>query len=130
MMRQQFTIPEQFMVGDIKIETKAEIGRTYRRLLIDAFVSYQEALLAYLDELIAKHEPQLVERQLGEVQKQNRKKSNEWEQTILLLNQTDKSEHEKITGRLHDIQEEVSFKVIHSSFLTYNLPAFALIWAL
>src|SRR5258708_12960450 len=126
MMRQQFTIPQQFMVGDIKIDTKAQLGRTYTRLLIDAFVPYQEALLAYLDELIAKHDPQLVERQLGEVQKQNRKKSNEWEQPILLLNQTDKSEHEKITGRLHDIQEEVSFKVIHGAFLPYNLPTIGL----
>jgi len=106
MKPQQFTIPQQFMVGDIKIDTKAQLGRKYTRLLIDAFVPYQEAMLAYLDELLAKHDPQLVERQLGEVQKQNRKKSNEWEQTILLLNQTDQSEHEKITGRLHDIRDE------------------------
>ena len=50
MMRQQFTIPQQFMVGDIKIDTKAQLGRKYTRLLIDAFVPYQEAMLAYLDE--------------------------------------------------------------------------------
>jgi len=106
MMRQQFTIPQQFIVGDIKIDTKAQLGRKYTSLLIDAFVPYQEAMLAYLDELIAKHDPHLIERQLGEVQKQNRKKSNEWEQTFLLLIQTDKSEHEKITGRLNDIRDE------------------------
>jgi hypothetical protein len=106
MMRQQFTIPQRFIVGDLKIDTKAQLGRKYTKLLINAFVPYQEAMLAYLDELIVKHDPQFVERQLCEVQKQNRKKSNEWEQTFLLLNQTDKSKHEKITGRLNDIRDE------------------------
>ena len=89
------------MVGDIKIDTKAQLARKYTRLLLDAFVPYQEAMLAYLDKLLVKHDPQLVEKQLGEVQKQDRKKSKEWEQTLLLLDQTDTSEHEKIIGRLH-----------------------------
>ena len=106
MKPQQFTIPQQFMVGDIKIDTKAQLGRKYTRLLIDAFVPYEEAMLAYLDELIVKHDPQLVEKQLGEVQKQDRKKSREWEQKLLLLKQTDPSEHENIIGRLHDLRDE------------------------
>jgi hypothetical protein len=106
MKPQQFTIPQQFMVGDIKIDTKAQLERTYMRLLLDAFVPYQEAMLAYLDELLVKHDPQLVERQLDELQKQDRKKSKEWKQTHLLLQQTDESEHEKIMGRLLDIQDE------------------------
>jgi hypothetical protein len=103
---QQFTIPQQFMVGDIKIDTKAQLDRTYMRLLIDAFVPFQEAMLAYLDDLHAKHDPQLVKRQLGEVQKQQVKKSKDWEQTVLLFKKTDKSEHEKMAGRLQDIQNE------------------------
>jgi hypothetical protein len=82
MKTQQFTIPQQFMVGDIKVDTKAQLGRTYLRLLLDAFVPYQEAMLAYLDELLAKHDPQLVQRQLDELQKQDRKKSKEWEMTL------------------------------------------------
>jgi hypothetical protein len=45
MKPQQFTIPQQFMVGDIKIDTKAQLERTYTRLLIDAFVPYQEEML-------------------------------------------------------------------------------------
>ena len=106
MPRQQFTIPQQFIVGDIKIDTKAQLGREYTRLLIDALVPYQEAMLAYLNELIVKHDPQLVKRQLDEVQKQGRKKSNEWEETLLLFQQTDTSEREKIAGRLKDIQDE------------------------
>ncbi len=106
MKPQQFTIPQQFMVGDIKIDTKAQLDRKYTRLLINAFVPYQEAMLAYLDELLVKHNPQLVEKQLGEVQKQDRKKSKVWEQTLLLLNQTDTSEHEKIIGRLQDLRDE------------------------
>jgi hypothetical protein len=101
---QQFTIPQQFTVG--KIDTKAQLDRKYTRLLLDAFVPYQEAMLAYLDELMAKHDPQLVERQLAEVKKQNSKKSKEWEQTFPLLHQTDQSEREKMVGRLLDIQNE------------------------
>ncbi len=106
MKPQQFTIPQQFMVGEIKIDTKAQLERTYMRLLLDAFVPYQEAMLAYLDELLVKHDPQLVQRQLDELQKQDRKKSKEWKQTHLLLQQTDESEHEKIIGRLLDIHDE------------------------
>jgi hypothetical protein len=108
MKPQQFTIPQQFMVGDIKIDTKAQLDRTYMRLLLDAFVPYQEAMLASLDELLVKHDPQLVQRQLDELQKQDRKKSKEWKQTHLLLQQTDESEHEKIIGRLLDIHDEES----------------------
>ena len=63
------------MVGEIKIDTKAQLERTYMRLLLEAFVPYQEAMLAYLDELLVKHDPQLVQRQLDELQKQDRKKS-------------------------------------------------------
>jgi len=106
MKTQQFTIPQQFMVGDIKVGTKAQLGRTYLRLLLDAFVPYQEAMLAYLDELLAKHDPQFVQRQLDKLQKQDRKKSKEWEQTHRLLWQSDESKQEKIIGRLHDIQDE------------------------
>jgi hypothetical protein len=106
MKPQQFSIPQQHMVGDIKIDTEAKLDRTYTRLLLDAFVPYQEAMLAYLDELLVKHDPQLVQRQLDELQKQDRKKSKEWKQTHLLLQQTDESEHEKIIGRLLDIQDE------------------------
>ena len=64
MKPQQFTIPQQYMVGDIKIDTTAQLDRTYMRLLLDAFVPYQEARLAYLDELMAKHAPQRVKEQL------------------------------------------------------------------
>jgi hypothetical protein len=106
MKPQQFTIPQQYMVGEIKIDTKAQLDRTYTRLLLDAFVPFQEAMLAYLDDLHTKHDLQLVKRQLGEVQKQQEKKSKEWEQTFLLFEQTDKSEREKIGGRLQDIQNE------------------------
>src|SRR5260370_40996802 len=98
MKPQKFTIPQQFMVGDIKIVTKAQLDRTYMRLLLDAFVPYQEAMLAYLDELIAKHAPQLVKEQLKEVEKQSKKKSTEWEQTLLQLGQKDKVEQKNITG--------------------------------
>ena len=108
MKRQQFTIPQQFMVGDIKIDTKAQLDRIYIRLLIDAFVPYQEAMLAYLDDLIAKHDPQLVQEQLKEVEKQSKKKSTEWKQTLHQLGQTDKAEQKKITGRLQDLQNEES----------------------
>jgi|SRR5450755_601098 len=108
MRRQQFTIPQQFMVGDIKIDTKAQLDRIYIRLLIDAFVPYQEAMLAYLDDLIAKHDPQLVQEQLKEVEKQSKKKSTEWKQTLHQLGQTDKAEQKKITGRLQDLQNEES----------------------
>jgi hypothetical protein len=66
MKHQEFTIPQQFMVGDIKINTKAQLDRTYLRLLIDAFIPYQEAMLVYLDELMAKHAPQRVKEQLTE----------------------------------------------------------------
>jgi len=106
MKPQPFTIPQQFMVGDIKIDTKARLDRTYLRLLLDAFVPHQEAMLASLDELMVKHDPQLVKRQLKEVEKQDQKRSKEWEQTFLLLQQTDKSEHEKIIARLQDIGDE------------------------
>ena len=112
---QQFTIPQQYMVGDIRINTKAQLDRTFTRLLIDAFVPYQEEMLAYLDELIVTHDPKLVERQLGDVLKQSRQRAKEWEQTILLLNQTDTSEREKIKGRAHDIQVEED--ALHQTFM-------------
>src|SRR5690242_12366333 len=32
-------MPQQFMVGDIKVDTKAQLDRTSLRLLLDAFVS-------------------------------------------------------------------------------------------
>ena len=106
MRSQQFSIPQQYMVGDIKIDTEAKLDRTYTRLLLDAFVPYQEAMLAYLDELIAKHDPQLVKKQLKEVEKQSKKKSTEEEQMLLQLSQTDTSEHKKIMGRMQDIWNE------------------------
>ena len=106
MKPQEFTIPQQFMVGDIKINTKAQLDRTYLRLLIDAFIPYQEAMLVYLDELMAKHAPQRVEEQLKEVEKQERKKHKGWEQTHLPFRQADEAEQLKIIGRLHDIQDE------------------------
>jgi hypothetical protein len=106
MKRQQFTIPQQFTVGDIKIDTKAQLDRKYTRLLLDAFVPYQEAMLAYLDELLAKHDPQLVERQLGEVRKQSKKKATEEEQMVLQFSQADASEQKKILGRMQDIWNE------------------------
>lgn len=106
MRRQEFTIPQQYMVGDIKINTKAQLDRTYTRLLIDVFVPYQEMMLVYLDELIAKHDPQLVKKQLKEVEKQRKKKSTEEEQMLLQLSQTDKSEQKKIMGRLQDVWNE------------------------
>jgi len=106
MKPQEFTIPQQFMVGDIKINTKAQLDRTYLRLLTDAFIPYQEAMLMYLDELMAKHAPQRVEEQLKEVEKQERKKHKEWEQTHLPFRQADEAEQLKIIGRLHDIQDE------------------------
>ncbi len=106
MKPQEFTIPQQFMVGDIKINTKAQLDRTYLRLLIDAFIPYQEAMLVYLDELMAKHAPQCVKEQLKEVEKQERKKHKEWEQTHLPFRQADEAEQVKIIGRLHDIQDE------------------------
>jgi hypothetical protein len=106
MKPQEFTIPQQFMVGDIKINTKAQLDRTYLRLLIDAFIPYQEAMLVYLDELMAKHAPQRVEEQLKEVEKQERKKHKEWEQTHLPFRQADEAEQVTIIGRLHDIQDE------------------------
>src|SRR5260221_5307434 len=106
MKPQQFTIPQQFMVGAIKIDTEAKLDRTYTRLLLDTFVPYQEAMLAYLDELMAKHDPQLVKNQLKEVEKQSKKKSTEEEQTLLQLSQTDTSEQKKIMGRMQDIWTE------------------------
>jgi hypothetical protein len=108
MKPQPFTIPQQFMVGDIKIDTKARLDRTYLRLLLDAFVPYQEAMLAYLDKLMAKHDPQRVKDHLKEAEKQSKKKATEWEQTLHQLSQTDKSERKKITGRLLDLQNEES----------------------
>jgi hypothetical protein len=98
MKPQQFTIPQQYMVGEIKIDTTAHLDRTYLRLLLDAFVPYQEAMLAYLDELMAKHAPQRVKEQLKAVDKQSKKKSSEWEQTLRQLGQTDQAEQEKILG--------------------------------
>jgi hypothetical protein len=106
MKRQQFSIPQQYMVGDIKFDTEAKFDRTYTRLLLDAFVPYQEAMLAYLDELIVKHDPQLVQKQLKEVEKQRKKKSTEQKQMLLQLSQTDTSEQEKIIGRLQNIWNE------------------------
>jgi len=94
------------MVGDIKIDTEAKLDRTYTRLLLDAFVPYREAMLAYLDELIAKHDPQLVKKQLKEVEKQSKKRSTEEEQMLHQLSQTDKSEHKKIMERMRDIWNE------------------------
>jgi len=108
MKPQSFTIPQQYMVGDIKIDTTAHLDRTYLRLLLDAFVPYQEAMLTYLDELMAKHAPQRVQEQLKEVEKQRKRKSTEWEQTLHQLGQADKAEQEKITGRLQDLQNEES----------------------
>jgi hypothetical protein len=114
----QFTIPQQYMVGEIKIDTKAQLRRQYTRLLIEAFVPYQEAMLAYLDELMDKHDPKLVEKQLAEIKKQNSKKSKEWEQTFPLLHQTDQSEREKMVGRLLDIQnEENALRQTHMELL-------------
>jgi hypothetical protein len=115
MKPQQFTIPQQYMVGEIKIDTTAQLDRTYLRLLLDAFVPHQEAMLAYLDELLVKHDPQLVQRQLKEVEKQEKKKSKEREQTFLLLQETDASEHEKIIERLEDIREESN--ALHQTFM-------------
>ena len=60
MKPQQFTIPQQFMVGEIKIDNKAQLERTYTRLLIDAFVPYQEEMLTYLAELLVKYGPSLL----------------------------------------------------------------------
>lgn len=118
MTRQQFTIPQQFTVGNIKIDTKAQLERTYLRLLLDAFVPYQEAMLTYLDELLTKHDPLLVQRQLDEHQKQDQEKSKEWKQTHLLLQQADEAEQEKIIGRLHDIHdEEWALHQIHMELL-------------
>src|SRR2546423_651956 len=114
MKPQQFTIPQQFMVSEIKIDTKAQLDWKYMRLLIDAFVPYQEAMLAYLDELMAKHDPQLVERQLKEVERQSKKKSKEWEQTLNQLGQTDPFEEEKIIGRLEAIGDEKN--ALHQTF--------------
>jgi hypothetical protein len=108
MKPQQFTIPQQYAVGDIKIDTTAHLDRTYLRLLLDAFVPYQEAMLAYLDELTAQHAPQHVKEQLKEVEKLSKKKSSEWEQTLHQFNQTEKAEQEKILGRLQDLQNEES----------------------
>ena len=72
MRHQQLILAQQYMVGDIKIDTEEKLDRTYTRLLLDAFVPYQEAMLAYLDDLIAKHDPQRVEKQLKEVEKQGK----------------------------------------------------------
>jgi hypothetical protein len=57
---------------------------------------------------MAKHAPQLVQEQLKEVEKQSKKKSSEWEQTLHQLGQTDKAEQEKIMGKLQDLQNEKS----------------------
>src|SRR5437762_3199518 len=104
--QQQFSIPQQYMVGDIKIDTKAQLARTYTRLLLDAFVPYQETMLTYLDELTAKHDPQVVKKQLKEVEKQRKKKSAEEEHLLLQLGQADTSEQNKIMGRMQDIWNE------------------------
>jgi hypothetical protein len=104
----QFSIPQQFMVGEIKIDTTARLDRFYLRLLLDAFVPYQEAMLASLDELIAKHAPQRVKDQLKAVDKQRKKKSTDWKQTLQQLDQADEASQEKILGRLQDLENEQS----------------------
>jgi hypothetical protein len=104
----QFSIPQQFMVGEIKIDTTARLDRSYLRLLLDAFVPYQEAMLASLDELIAKHAPQWVKDQMEAVDKQRKKKSTEWKQTLQQLDQADEASQEKILGRLQDLENEQS----------------------
>lgn len=106
MRSQLFTTQKQYMVGDIKVNTEEQLDRKYTRLLLDAFVPYQEAMLVYLDELIAKHDPQLVRKQLKEVEKQSKKKSTEWHQTLDQLGQTETSERKKLFGRLDDIHDE------------------------
>jgi hypothetical protein len=106
MRSQQFTIQQQYMIGDIKVNTEAQLDRTYTRLLLDAFVPSQEAMLTYLDELIVKHDPQLVEKQLKEVEKQTKKKSAEWMQTLNQLSQAEKAEQKKLMERLQDLQNE------------------------
>ncbi len=108
MRRQQFSIPQQYMVGEVKINTEAQLDTAYLRLLLDAFVPFQEAMLAYLDELIAKHDPQRVKKQLGEAEKQNKKISTEWKQMLHLLGQAGEAEQEKIVGRWQDLQIERS----------------------
>ncbi len=106
MRSQQFTIQQQYMIGDIKINTEAQLDRTYTRLLLDAFVPYQETMFTYLDELIVKHDPQLVEKQLKEVEKQTKKKSTEWMQTLDQRDQADKAEQKMLMERLQDLQNE------------------------
>lgn len=104
----QFSIPQQYLVGEIKIDTTARLYRTYLRLLLDAFVPYQEAMLAYLDELMAKHAPQRVQDQLKAVDKESKKKSREWEQTSQQFGQADEAGQEQILGRLEDLHNEQS----------------------
>ena len=106
MKHRQFDLPQQFMVGEIKVNMKEQLDRAYMRLLLDAFVPYQEAMLAYLDELIAKHDSQLVKKQLKEVEKQSKKKFTQGLQTLDQLGQTEESEQEEIVGRLQDIWSE------------------------
>ena len=104
--REEVTIPQQYFVADIKVNKKAQLDRTYTKLLLDAFVPYQEAMLVYLDELLVQHEPQRVRQQLDEVQRQSKKRSKDWEQTHLLFRQADTSEQERVISRLSDIQDE------------------------
>lgn len=109
MKHQQCAIPQhfvQFTVGDIKVDRRAKLDREYVRLLLDMFIPYQEAMLMSIDELIMKHDPQIVQKQLKEVEKQSKKKSMEHEQMFEKLVQTDESGRKKIFGRLQDIWDE------------------------
>jgi hypothetical protein len=47
MSRQQVALLQQSMIGDIKIDRKAQLDRTYTRLLLDAFIPYRGAMLVY-----------------------------------------------------------------------------------
>ncbi len=94
------------MVGEIKVNTKAQLDITYIRLLLDVFVPYQEVMLAYLDELIVKHDPQLVNSQLKEVERQRNKRSNEEEHLLLSLSDVDASEQKKIMRVVKNIWGE------------------------
>jgi hypothetical protein len=66
---------------------------------------------------MAKHAPQLVQEQLKEVEKQSKKKSSEWEQTLHQLGQTDKAEQEKIMGKLQDLQSNYTGRVAQAAKL-------------
>jgi hypothetical protein len=106
MTHQQFTIPQQFLIGDIKINTQAQLRREYTRQLIDAFVPHRDAMLSYLDELCAKYDPQLVESQLAEARKQSKKNFDKLDHLSSRLTQTEESEQKSIILRSLDIHEE------------------------